>query len=222
MVQLLPNDTLHDMKAWQRVKLSLGLGLSLWLFWAWLAGDFEFKPLRGEALEWADYAQRHLLEVMPEAGTPVYPLSPPDGEGTYLFQAFAEEGSTMEIWKMEPRAGNPGAEVAAMAGGLVLLAEDLGSDWHGTVILLHRVRKEGAVLVESMYAGLDRVDVAAGQWVRAGQVLGRLDQTQERGLQWEVRESLGLGISPGTLEDLRGWVQPSAFVKKYRGGSVSR
>jgi hypothetical protein len=201
------------MKPFHCVKLSLLLALLLLLFWGWISGVFQARPESGVFVAWPDYAHKYLQEALPVADSFVCPIHPPLGEGAYLFKAFGEENSTAEIWKLEPGSEERETPIVAMGDGLVLMAENWGSDLNGVVIVLHRTKDPERLLIESMCAGLDTIEVGPGQLVKKGDRLGVIFNARENALQWEVRETLGLGISPGNAEDRSGWLKPSEFLR---------
>jgi murein DD-endopeptidase MepM/ murein hydrolase activator NlpD len=208
------------MKPFQRVKLALCLGLVLLCCWLWLGGFFKWQGESADVLEWPEYAQEYLWEVLPEnAGGFFHPIASPQNERAYLEQAFGEKNSTAEIWKLEPGGGSKKGQIVAMGDGLVLMAEDWGNDLKGVVVILHRVPSMGLGMVESLVAGLDVLGVKPGQWVRGGEAVGVIENMESEGLVWEVRDQLGLGLTPEYLENRKGWLSPSDFIKKGTNSS---
>ena len=197
-----------------RVKLSLLLVLLMLVVWQGLHGCADEEVLQGRYVEWPEYAAKHLLQSLPVETAFTHPIQADLREQAYLAKAFGEDNSTGEFWKLEPAAAVERMEVMAMGAGLVLMAEQWGSDLNGVVVLLHRGDDPSRALIESMCAGLDTLEVRPGQWIKKGDRLGVISNAKENALQLEIRETLGLGIGPGNLEDSRGWLRPDDFLKK--------
>jgi hypothetical protein len=195
-----------------RVKLSLLLVLSMLAVWFGLSGGTGEEDKQSLFVEWPEYARKHLLESLPVEKAFVYPFPPATAGKVYLSKAFGETDSTAEIWRVEPGSGDPGMEIVAMGDGLVLMAEHWGSELKGVVIVLHRTGEDGFPLIEALCGGLDNLAVVAGQRVRKGKRLGRISDARENGLQIEIRRDLGLGLGPGSAEDLNGWIRPGSLL----------
>jgi murein DD-endopeptidase MepM/ murein hydrolase activator NlpD len=71
-----------------------------------------------------------------------------------------------------------------------------------------------------MYAQLQDIDVAAGQFVKRGQQIGTVGNsngTYKAHLHWEVRQTVGLGLGAGFNSRRDGWLGPSDFLAAHRG-----
>jgi len=91
-----------------------------------------------------------------------------------------------------------GDPVSAVADGLVAFAGEPSPGWGKTVILAHRDR-EGRVL-ESMYAHLDRIEVAPGALVPRGMKIGTVGTANgyyPAHLHFEMRRGDGIDVGSG-------------------------
>ncbi len=71
-----------------------------------------------------------------------------------------------------------------------------------------------------MYAQLQTMEVAAGQFVKRGQRIGTVGTGNDNylaHLHWEVRQTVGLGLGAGFNPRSDGWLGPSDFVTAHRG-----
>ncbi len=104
----------------------------------------------------------------------------------------------------------------------------LGSDWNGNgkgntdlgdpvfaAVVAHRV---DGLCVETLYAHLDRIEVAAGEIVVRGAGLGTIGTAHGRywaHLHFEIRDRAGLPLGVGYGE-AAGNVDPTAFIRARR------
>lgn len=140
--------------------------------------------------------------------------------GYYDAQPFGDNQHLGSDWN-DVRGGDSdlGAPVTAVAAGRVVEAADLGGGWGNVVRVVHRVRDGGRIrAVESVYAHLDRIDVAAGALVARGQAIGTIGTASGRyraHLHLELRGAVGrpLGGGYGAPD---GQLDPTAFIRAHR------
>lgn len=145
------------------------------------------------------------------------PVGPPDGAGYYDAQPFGENehlGSDLN----GRGGGNTdlGDPVFAAARGTVVFADDLQGGWGNVVRLVHAL-PDGAS-VETVYAHLDRIDVAVGDDVPRGAEIGTIGTAHGRykaHLHFEVRTTVGAAIGGGYGAPEQGQVDPTAFVAAH-------
>jgi len=152
------------------------------------------------------------------------PVGFPDGSGYYDAQDFGKNYHLGEDWNgVRGGATDKGDPVASMAAGLVTYADDAGPGWGHVVRVVHHVRRGGeSHFVESLYAHLDRIDVAEGDTVSAGDALGTIGDAHGRyspHLHLEVRRQPDLPLGPGYSADQTMHLDPSQFITEMRRGS---
>jgi murein DD-endopeptidase MepM/ murein hydrolase activator NlpD len=119
-----------------------------------------------------------------------------------------------------------GDPVRAAGVGRVMYAGEPSPGWGNVVILAHRVRPGVGAgperVIQTVYAHLERIDVARGQVVRRGEQLGTVGTAGgrlEAHLHFEVREHLGRGLGGGYLVGAEGRHDPVLFLARNRGAS---
>jgi hypothetical protein len=203
------------------MKKALGfLAVLLLLFLAWEFAlqwyDREAEPGTGVGQS-THYLYQNLIPTLPVATRFDFPLKAPDGEGTYLLGSFGEKDEVGEYWSVEPGRTQGPEPVMACADGLVLLAENLMSDWGHVVIVVHRLSPDDEFpVVETLYAGLGDLKVVAGDRVLRGQWLGSLPPQGSAALRLEIRTQAGMGLGPGTAAHPDGWIAPTPFIQARR------
>ena len=73
-----------------------------------------------------------------------------------------------------------------------------------------------------MFAHLSEIDVKPLQFIKRGQLLGKLgnaDGVYAAHLHWEIRRAPGLGLGGAYADDLTPWFAPSDFIATHRGPS---
>ncbi len=145
-----------------------------------------------------------------------FPVGAPDAVGYYDAQPFGTNehlGSDLN--------GNGGGDsdlgdpVHAVARGTVVFAEDVGGGWGNVVRVVHAC---GDARYESVYAHLDRVDVAVGMPVVRGAAIGTIGTAGGQylaHLHFELREVVGRSLGGG-YGDADGHVDPTAFIAANR------
>jgi murein DD-endopeptidase MepM/ murein hydrolase activator NlpD len=163
------------------------------------------------------------LASLPTAARFDFPLGSENGAMAYNAQPFTQNrhlGDDLNgIGGENSDFGDP---VYAIADGRVLLARDGGPGWGNIVIVLHAYLENGErKYVQSYYAHLDEILVHTREDVRRGQQLATVGNANGRylaHLHFEMREFTTPFIGPGYREDTRGWLDPSAFIRRHRGG----
>jgi murein DD-endopeptidase MepM/ murein hydrolase activator NlpD len=148
------------------------------------------------------------------------PVGPPDGAGYYNAQGFGTNHHLGDDWNGagggDTDLGDP---VYAIASGVVTAARDHGGGWGNVVRVAHPCGDGPGQEVESLYAHLDTIAVAAGERVRRGQLLGTIGTAGGRypaHLHLELRTARGLPLGGGYGEDATGYLDPSAFIARHR------
>ena len=155
------------------------------------------------------------------------PVGWPDGEGYYDAQDFGVNLHLGEDWNgVGGGATDRGDPVHVMATGEVRFAEDVGGGWGKVLRVVHRVRRAGQdAYVESVYAHLDRIDVAVGDAVEAGQIVGTIgdaDGHYSPHLHFELRREPDLPLGGGYSAENSMYLDPCAFLEAMGGVTVPR
>jgi len=111
--------------------------------------------------------------------------------------------------------------IYAVADGRVLLARDGSPGWGKIVIVLHAYIENGErKYVQSYYGHVETMLVQAGDEVRRGQQIATVGTAGGRyfaHLHFQMREFVTPFIGPGYRKDMRGWLDPTAFIEAHRG-----
>lgn len=150
-----------------------------------------------------------------------FPVGAPDGAGYYDAQPFGTDFHLGGDWNgVGGGDSDRGAPVTAIADGAVTFAVDVGGGWGNVVRIAHRIRDAGGDrLVESLYAHLDRIDVAVGQRVRRGAPIGTIGDAHGQylaHLHLELRARPGLPLGEGYAAETTGYLDPTAFIRGHR------
>ncbi len=156
------------------------------------------------------------------------PMGSEHGALTYNAQKF---------WEPNPKRGGPhhgddlngiggmntdlGDPVYAAADGLVLYAGEPSPGWGNTVILAHRTETGG--MLHTMYAHLDRMDVAVGALVARGARIGTngtANNNYPAHLHLELRASDHIDIGGGYGENPLNRIDPVANILRLRGAAT--
>lgn len=145
-----------------------------------------------------------------------FPVGPPDAAGYYDAQPFGANEHLGNDYN-----GNGGGDtdlgdpVHAIARGEVVLAEDLGGGWGNVVRVVHAC---DGVMVESIYAHLDKMHVGAGDAIDRGGLVGTIGTAGGQylaHLHLELRDVIGRPIGGGYGE-IEAHVDPTAFIRAHR------
>ncbi len=180
----------------------------------------ELPPL----VQW-DLPIRHVtVESIPEADGFDFPVGPPDALGYYDAQPFGGPNQHLGCDWNGDGGGDTDLDdpIHAIASGLVTDAHDHGGGWGGVVMVVHRIPEpDGGEdrLVESLYAHLQRIDVAVGDEVTRGAQLGTMGNVGGlylAHLHFELRSRPGVPLGGGY-----GWpgdthIDPTEFIEAHR------
>jgi len=184
-------------------------------------------PKSGEVDERFCFLSAWQRAQIPHAARFDPPLGTDHGGLTYNAQLFWEMNDARGgrhlgddlngIGGMDTDLGDP---VFATADGLVVYAGDPAPGWGNIVILAHRA-PDGRVL-QSMYAHLDRIDVARGALIGRGSQLGAVGTAHgayPAHLHFEMRASDEVQLGGGYALQPLGRVDPSATVEILRNAA---
>jgi len=166
-----------------------------------------------------------LLTSLPTAARFDFPIGSENGALAYNAQPFTENrhlGDDLNgIGGENSDLGDP---VYAIADGEVLLADDGGPGWGNVIIVLHAYEENGErKYVQSYYGHVETILVQPKQDVRRGDqiaTIGTADGQYWAHLHFEMREFTTPFIGPGYRDDIRGWINPTAFIASQRGAPV--
>jgi murein DD-endopeptidase MepM/ murein hydrolase activator NlpD len=154
----------------------------------------------------------------PAAGSFGFPVGGGTAAGYYNAQPFGESFHLGDDWNGagggDTDLGDP---VLAIADGRVRSARDHGGGWGSVVRVVHDIGAPGTpVLVESLYAHLDSIDVTAGDVVARGQRIGTIGDAGGRyaaHLHLEIRDRIDLPLGRGYGAGATGYLDPTAFIR---------
>lgn len=162
------------------------------------------------------------LATLPLATRFDAPMGSEHGALTYNAQPFTENrhlGDDLNgIGGGNTDLGDP---LYAMANGRVLYAGWPSNGW-GHVVLVQQAYPENGQrkTVQTLYAHLDEIEVAAGDLLRRGQKIGTVGNARGRylaHLHLEMRTFITPFVGAGYRENTSGWLDPSGFIQTYRG-----
>jgi murein DD-endopeptidase MepM/ murein hydrolase activator NlpD len=192
----------------------------------------ELKPVLLKAGVVPPYdAAFHLIRPIDIARVPLAarfdaPLGSAHGALTYDAQTFG----TMNRLKGGVHLGNDlngiggndtdlGDPVRAIADGRVIFSATAGSGWGKMLILAHVVPDTGRV-IQSVYAHLEKIDVAVGMLVRRGSKIGTVGNASgiyKAHLHLELREGTSTNPAEGYFTATLNRQKPDLFTKDKRG-----
>jgi murein DD-endopeptidase MepM/ murein hydrolase activator NlpD len=216
-------------------RISYLVALAVWMaaLWWWL--DFAVKQkappvaVPTTQVDWADFFAANILPSLPVADEFDTPLRPPDGAGAFVTLPYHYVNKHLgEDWSTAKGDNTLGEPVYSVADGWVSVAQDFEGAWGKVIFICHRLpENRWPPFAEVMYAHLNSIDVQAGQFVKRGQRIGTVGNADGMysvasgaagaHLHWEVRQTVGIGLGPGFMEDASGWLGPSDFIKAHRG-----
>ena len=208
-------------------RLSYLAALAVWVVALWLGLDFAAKPKQAPnavpttQVDWVAFFAANILPNLPLADEFDPPLRPPDGAGAFVTLPFGVEGHLGEDWTTAQGDAGLGEPVDSVADGWVSVAQDFENAWGKVVFICYRLPVgRWPPFVEVMYAQLQTIKVAPGDFVKRGQEIGTVGNaggTYQAHLHWEVRQTVGKGVGPGFDTRRDGWLEPGAFLAAHRG-----
>ena len=201
--------------------------LAAWVAALWFGLDWAARPPSAPAavptteIDWKDFFTANVLPRLPVTDSFVTPLRPPDGDGVFISLPFLEEGHLGEDWTTAKGDAALGEPVCSVGDGWVAVAHDFENAWGKVIFVDYRLGPNRyPPFVEVMYAQLQTMDVATGDFVKAGQKIGTVGNAggiYQAHLHWEVRQTVGLGLGLGFSQNRDGWLGPSEFLGAHRG-----
>ena len=206
--------------------------LAGWVALLWFGLDWAERPSGATAavpttqIDWTTFFTANVLPQLPIADNFVTPLRPPDGEGVFISLPFLEEGHLGEDWTTAKGDAALGEPVDSIGDGWVAVAHDFENAWGKVVFIDYRLPAgRYPPVVEVMYAQLQDMTVASGDFVKAGQRIGTVGNAggiYQAHLHWEVRQAVGLGLGLGFSQNRDGWLGPSDFLSAHRGNRAGK
>lgn len=157
------------------------------------------------------------------------PVGKPDAEGYYTSRGFLSYHPGEDWNGLKGGNSDLGAPVYAIGNGYVTFARDARMGWGNVVLIRHVFMEQGGlVMVDSMYAHLDKILVREGQQITKGQQVGTIGTN--RGmyiahLHFEIRKNLNIGLNRSAFKrDLTNYHKPGQFIaarRKLSGGGRS-
>jgi len=112
-----------------------------------------------------------------------------------------------------------GDPVYAIADGYIIYAGTPSPGWGKVILVAHRIERDGKEeILQSMYAHLQRSQVAVDSYVKRGQKIGTVgnaDGNYLAHLHFELRKGTHLYIGPGYLQEPRNHLSPEEFLSTY-------
>lgn len=159
---------------------------------------------------------------IPEAVRLTAPMGTESGGGTYIAQRFWDQNDKRGgrhsgddvngIGGMNTDLGDP---LYSIGDGLVLFAGEASPGWGKVVLIAHRTEK--ADTLQSMYAHLDRIDVASGSVVHRGQQVGTVGTGNNNylaHLHFELRDAVTVDVLRGYLAEQGVHLDPDVILER--------
>jgi murein DD-endopeptidase MepM/ murein hydrolase activator NlpD len=160
-------------------------------------------------------------ERCPPAGSFAFPVGGGTARGYYDAQPFGQNFHLGEDWNgVGGGDSDLGDPVVAIAAGVVRSTGDHGGGWGSVVRVVHDIGGPGAPrYIESLYAHLASIEVAAGDVVTRGQRIGTIGNAGGRypaHLHLELRDRVDLPLGRGYGADTSGYLDPTPFIAARR------
>jgi murein DD-endopeptidase MepM/ murein hydrolase activator NlpD len=157
-------------------------------------------------------------ERCPSPGSFGFPVGGGTASGYYNAQPFGDNLHLGDDWNGvgggDTDLGDP---VLSIAGGVVRSTGDHGGGWGSVVRVVHDIGAPGAPgFIESLYAHLSSIEVAAGDVVSRGQRIGAIGNAGGRypaHLHFEIRDRIDLPLGRGYGAQVSGYLDPTAFIR---------
>jgi len=206
------------MKRLAQIILLLLLGVVVWQYQQSRRPPFDPAFLRLSPLE---------IMRLPLATRFDQPLGSEQGALTYNAQPFRLNrhlGDDLNgIGGQNSDLGDP---VYASAFGRVVYANETGGGWGKMIILAHRVPDltdpATILVIQTMYAHLDQMQIKHGQLVQRGQQIGTVGKADEQHLahlHFEIREGPFINPSVGYADAPLNRISPERFLAERRGAA---
>jgi len=185
------------------------------LFVACNFGESSKKTIEAEVI-----AEEGVVDFVPKyiANGFDFPVGKPDAKQYYNAQPFGENDHLGDDWN-GVGGGNTdlGDPIYAIGNGYVKFAEDYGPGWGNIVRIVHFLPDKKTY--ESFYAHCDTILVEAGQWVKRGEQIGTIGNTNGTylaHLHFEVRTDTSLPVGGGYAVNTEGYLDPTEFIRAHR------
>lgn len=146
-----------------------------------------------------------------------FPVGKPNAVGYYNAQKFKENNHLGDDWNGKGGGNSDlGDSIYAIANGYVSEAIDYGGGWGNVVRIIHQFDNK---LYESVYAHCDTILVKENKFIKRGDkiaTIGNCNGIYYAHLHLEIRDSIQMSIGGGYSDDTRGYLNPTAFIKKHR------
>ena len=150
-----------------------------------------------------------------------YPVGKPDARHYYNAQAFGTNNHLGDDWNGRD-GGNTdlGDPVYSISNGVVTQSVNFFGGWGKVVRIAHAWKENDEMkMVESLYAHMDTMLVKKGQWLRKGDVIGKIGTAEGHylaHLHLEIRDCAGMELGGGYSKNTIGFLDPTAFIKGHR------
>ena len=157
-------------------------------------------------------------EIIPLINGFDFPVGKPEAKGYYNAQTFGVNLHLGDDWN-GVGGGNTdlGDSIYSIANGKVVFAKDVKGGWGNVIRIVHQF--EDGQQIESLYAHCDEILVNEGDFVKKGDKIGTIGTANGiylAHLHFEIREVVGMPIGSGYSSDTKGYLDPTAFIKKNR------
>ena len=150
-----------------------------------------------------------------------FPVGKPNAEGYYNALKFREKSHLGEDWN-GLKGGNSDFDdpIYSISNGLVVSAEDLGGGWGNVIRIVHKLKNNKYAYVESLYAHCSKTLVKKGDFVRKGDLIGKIGNANGKylaHLHFEIRSKPGQSVGFGyakIAEDY--YISPTNFISINR------
>ncbi|SEM12465.1 Peptidase family M23 [Aquimarina amphilecti] len=144
-----------------------------------------------------------------------FPVGKPNTKGYYNAQKFTENNHLGDDWN-GVGGGNSdlGDAIFSIANGYVSFADDIGGGWGNVIRIIHQYKGN---YYESVYAHCQTIKVKEGHFIKKGELIatiGNADGIYYAHLHLEIRDDIFMDIGGGYSEDVKGYIDPTKFIKE--------